>query len=158
MNFKLTVILSFVFSSVNSSALNFKRWQEKFNITRLVNDSEYNKFRQTFDVSVSFVTVNKLRYRFGYELGLNGLADVPFDQFQKNFNGLILPNKTEQGDIVTNYSPLQKITGRAITSVVIPNSVDYRNYSLPVQNQRICNSCWAFSVVAALGAIFEFLM
>ncbi|KAL7026301.1 hypothetical protein ACKWTF_013839 [Chironomus riparius] len=148
MNLQLIVLFSVFWIFVNSQ-LNFKRWQTKYNISYLPNDKEFNRSRQTFDVSVSFVTVNKLRFKFGYELGLNGLADLPFQQFQKTHNGLVLPNTLERGDQIINFSDEEHlVTLRARAD--IPGSVDYRNYSLPVQNQKICNSCWAFSVVEAL--------
>lgn len=139
-----------------NSQLTFKKWQAKYNLSYSIYDRDYNKKTQAFDVSASFVAVNRLKYDFGYELGLNGFADVPFQQFQNTYSGLKLPNRSELGNKIiyaTNrlFGPNNIILGTVST----PTSVDYRNYSLPVQNQKLCNSCWAFSVVEVLGMILS---
>lgn len=152
MDLKLTGLLFSVLTFFVDSQLSFRRWQAKYNINYSPNDKEYNKSRQTFDVSASFVAVNKLKYNFEYELGLNGLADLPFQQFQKTHNGLVLPPTSERGNQIINFSKFNlSVTKRANVNNIKPDSVDYRNFSLPVQNQKICNSCWAFSVVETLG-------
>ena len=133
--------------------LTFKKWQAKYNLSYTSNESDYNVRKQSFDVSVAFVCVNNLRYNFGYELGLNRFADVPFQQFQKSYSGLVLPNTSELGSSITHTSN-QLLLANTVRALIPPTSVDYRNYSMPIKNQNFCNSCWAFAVIETLGVLW----
>lgn len=128
-----------------NSQITYKKWQSKYNISNSSHYIDFVKRRQAFDISVAFVCVNKLRYDFGYELGLNEFADTPFQYFQRTYNGLVLPELANRGTNITYFSGRKPLMAPKVNiPVQIPSSVDYRNYSLPVQNQKICNSCWAF--------------
>ncbi|XP_070493949.1 cathepsin K-like [Chironomus tepperi] len=151
MDLKVLIVFGFFIVFVESN-LTFKNWLLKYNLNYRTNSPEFNRERkQSFDVSVAFVTVNKLKYNFEYELGLNGFADVPFQQFQNSFNGLILPSDPSQrGSLITYKNFTQILPNLVGITPAAPASVDYRNYSLPVLNQKLCNSCWAFSTLSAI--------
>jgi hypothetical protein len=151
MDLKLPTFFGFLITFVNSQ-MTFREWLYEYNISHSSNFSEFNKRRQAFDISASFVTVNKLKYNFDYELGLNCFADVPFQDFLQVYNGLVLPDPSNRGDSII-LGPQPILSYRIVTAIKTPTSVDYRNYSLPVLHQKQCNSCWAFSVVSALGAL-----
>lgn len=150
MDLKLPTVFCLSIIFVNSQ-LTYKKWQSKYNINNSSNHIDYVKRRQAFDISVAFLCVNKLRYDFGYELELNEFSDIPFQYFERTYNGLVLPEITSLGsNIIYNSGRQVLISNRANSAHSIPSSVDYRNYSLPVQNQKLCNSCWAISVLEAL--------
>ena len=149
--FAVIILVQFVYSEIS-----FDQWQAKYNVNYLSNPNDYEICKQSFDVNVAFTTVNKLRYNFGYELGLNGLADLASQQFKKTRCGIVLPHISERGNRVIKAVSQQPLVGIGNSAQVsTPASVDYRNSSLPVQNQKLCNSCWAFSVIESLG---KFLM
>jgi len=136
-----------------SSQMTYKKWQSKYNISHSSNSSQHIKRKQAYDISAAFVCVNKLRYDFGYELALNEFADLPFQYFEKTYSGLILPELPSRGYNVTYLSGRQPLMSNKVNiAAKIPSSVDYRNYSLPVQNQKLCNSCYIFSVLDSLRA------
>lgn len=94
-----------------------------------------------------------------YTLGHNQFSDLTLDEYQE-FNklgsyspGLMTPFRARSDEPVATATKLRK--NRRLQDV--PDSVDWveKGAIVPVKNQGMCGSCWAFSAIVAIeGAHF----
>ncbi|KAL7873640.1 hypothetical protein AOLI_G00127110 [Acnodon oligacanthus] len=82
-----------------------------------------------------------------YRLGMNHFADMDNQEFQARYSGCL-------GSFNMTKAPTETADVRRIGGADVPNSVDWRSMGCvtPVENQGLCNSCWAFSAAGALEA------
>lgn len=111
----------------------------------------------------AFRKVNDFNALYGigmvdFELSLNKFADLPQEQIDMLYTGNIIP-ETDFADF--------KIRPKAVINVTPdmfppgPASIDWRSrgHVTPVKDQGyVCNSCWAFSAIAALESAFSMLV
>mmetsp|Transcript_30331 Transcript_30331/g.65082 ORF Transcript_30331/g.65082 Transcript_30331/m.65082 type:complete len:194 (-) Transcript_30331:9-590(-) len=94
-----------------------------------------------------------------FVLGHNHFSDLTLDEYQE-FNklgsyspGLMTPTRSRSNDSVMIASTLRR--KRRLTD--LPDAVDWveNGAIVPVKNQGMCGSCWAFSAIVAIeGAHF----
>ncbi|CAH1106464.1 unnamed protein product [Psylliodes chrysocephalus] len=97
---------------------------------------------QIFQQNIQKINAHNALYEAGiktYRMGVNQFADLT----QKEFGALL---RVRNGP-----SPKQNLT-RHVQSGTAPDSIDWRekNAVTRIQNQGVCGSCWAFSVVGAV--------
>lgn len=89
-----------------------------------------------------------------YTLGHNHFSDLTLDEYQE-YNrlgsyspGLVTPVRTRSYDSVSTATKLRK--NRQLQDV--PDSIDWveKGAIVPVKNQGMCGSCWAFSAIVAI--------
>ncbi|VVB11940.1 unnamed protein product [Arabis nemorensis] len=100
---------------------------------------------QIFKDNLHFIDQHNAK-NLGYKLGLTRFADLTVQEYRDLFS---LGPKPKQRDlkISRRYVPL--------AGDELPDSVDWRNEGAvsEIKDQGICNSCWAFSSVAAVEGI-----
>ena len=150
----MKVIVILIFVNCANSQISFNQWQQEFN----GNVNLYSLFleQQVFDMNYAFINAFNSKFGKSFQLGLNEFSCLTFNQFQTKYLGLIVPSASNRTSKIT-YSSFG-IFARAIdpSNIIpvlkqIPASIDYRNYSLTVQNQKTCGSCWAFAALSTLG-------
>lgn len=76
-----------------------------------------------------------------FSVGVNQFADLTSAEFKQLYTGYA--KRTVRGNDIKHLS-----------TVNLPASVDWRSIVNPVKNQGQCGSCWAFSAVAGVEALY----
>jgi len=85
------------------------------------------------------------------QLAMNHLGDMTNDEYRMHYNGFM-------GRMEFNRTRSEGSTFLELSNVAPPKEVDWRTkgYVNPIQNQKQCGSCWAFSAVVSLeGQTFK---
>ncbi|GIY44450.1 cathepsin L [Caerostris darwini] len=107
-------------------------------------DEEYKR-RLVWEDRVVSLAHHNLRADMGlhsFRRGLNKYSDLTHEEYMETLNGFR----------VGNYQKRNATTWLRLTSVDIPDQVDWREEGLvtPVKDQQSCGSCWAFSTTGSL--------
>ncbi|CAG9806358.1 unnamed protein product [Chironomus riparius] len=149
---KVIVILMFV-NCVNPQ-ITFNKWKQA--LSGIVNTYSLFLDQQVFDMNCAFINAFNSKFGQSFQLGLNEFSSLTFSQFQTKYLGIMVPSQSNRiSQIVYSNSGLFARFIEPIdiipVSKTIPASIDYRNSSLAVQNQKNCGSCWAFTALSILG-------
>ncbi|KAL7026302.1 hypothetical protein ACKWTF_013840 [Chironomus riparius] len=148
---KVIVILMFV-NCVNPQ-ITFNKWKQA--LSGIVNTYSLFLDQQVFDMNCAFINAFNSKFGQSFQLGLNEFSSLTFSQFQTKYLGIMVPSQSNRiSQIVYSNSGLFARFIEPIdiipVSKTIPASIDYRNSSLAVQNQKNCGSCWAFTALSIL--------
>jgi len=157
---KILIILCII-STVNLQTLYdlWRRDQKKIYYSQ----SKIKMRRRVFEENMNLISSVNFNKFNNYQLELNRFADIPFQYFADKYLGIKLPNQTKLREEITYIYPT--VSMRSITPILrgllgnftpdtAPAAVDYRKYSLAVQNQLECGSCYAISALGVIGKFF----
>lgn len=131
--------------------MSFKKWKKAFN--GIVNLYSQLLEEQAFDMNSAFINAFNSKFGKTFQLGFNEFSGLTFSDFQKKYLGLIIPSSSKRVSRITysNWGIFARAVDISQPKKPVPASIDYRNYSLAVQNQKNCGSCWSFSAISTLG-------
>lgn len=122
----------------------FKNFQDKYN--RFYNsNSEYEYRLGVFHTNlqrIKEVNTGKFKYR----AGVNKFADLSREEFRAKYLGI-------------KFTTQPKNFIKADPTNDLPKHVDMRDLGAvnPIQDQKRCGSCWAFSTAVAMEASYKIL-
>lgn len=116
----------------------------------------YNKTYSTRDIlsrkdiyleNIAFIRQHNSNPNHTYQLGVPSWTDLSWSEFQVQFLGL--PSQTPFN---RDFSPVFTEENENRGDRNIPSSWDWRTSGVvaPIQNQKNCGSCWAFSTICAI--------
>jgi len=139
--------LQFASLSDENTELLWNAFKKEYN--KAYNEEEDAKRKAIFVDNMKEIKMNN--YLFGlnhksYESGINEYADMEWEEFDKQMNGFVYDSSENDNDAAF-YEPLPTDD--------LPAAVDHRDKGLvnPVENQKACGSCWAFSTAGALEGL-----
>jgi hypothetical protein len=146
-------LIAFVFA-LNDHDPNWVKFKKKYGKkTEFSNDKKELKAYSNFKNNEQKVKIHNANPKRTYDLELNEFAIYDVQTFQTKYCGLRLPKKLKLGQSLTTAMSYSGPLGNYTTSN-LPKSVNNTKYYQPIQDQRGCGSCWAFSVASALGLKF----
>ncbi|KAM0933932.1 putative actinidain [Dioscorea sansibarensis] len=158
----LLLILIFFLSHISSFLATPTEHDESQ--TRLIFEGWVNKHSKSYNSSSEKeerykIFKDNLRFinehnagNHSFRVGLNVFADLTNEEYRRTYLGFQLPDTQVLMQRGLKESNRYRFNG---SHEMLPRSVDWRdkNAVVPVKNQGNCNSCWAFSVVAATEGI-----
>ncbi|KAG7546451.1 Papain-like cysteine peptidase superfamily [Arabidopsis suecica] len=123
----------------------FHMWMSKHGKTYTNALGEKEQRFQNFKDNLRFIDQHNAK-NLSYQLGLTRFADLTVQEYRNLFPGSPKP-KQRNLRISRRYVPL--------AGDQLPDSVDWRNEGAvsAIKDQGTCNSCWAFSTVAAVEGL-----
>jgi C1A family cysteine protease len=121
------------------------KFKADYNKQYPANDDTQQKRFKIFKDNVDFIEASN-DAKLSYELGVNGFADLTWDEFASTHLGYMPGNR---------FGNLPKVPFPNITDVA--DSIDWvaKGAVTKVKNQAGCGSCWAFSSTGSIeGAYF----
>ncbi|CAL0304843.1 unnamed protein product [Lupinus luteus] len=121
-----------------------EQWMSQYQRS-YTNDTEKEKrfqiFKENLEYIEKFSNANN-----NYKLGLNQFSDLTTDEFLASYTGLNISRQTSFSSKVVSLNIYH-----------IPASIDWRlkGAVTKVKNQQGCQSCWAFSAVAAVEGFLK---
>jgi C1A family cysteine protease len=147
-------LIAFVFA-INEDDLAWIEWKQKYGKkAEFSNDKKELKAYSNFKNNEQKVKIHNANPKRSYDMELNEFAIYDEQTFQKKYCGLRLPKRLHLGQPLLSTTSYSGPLGNYTTSN-LPKSVNYTKYYQPIQDQRGCGSCWAFSVASALGLKFN---
>jgi len=132
----------------------FFTWTKKHSKTYQTEEETQLRL-EIWKINDAFIEVHNSKHPpHSYTLGHNHFSDLTLDEYQE-FNklgsyspGLMTPLRPRSYDSVTTSTKIRK--NRQLQDV--PDSIDWveKGAVVPVKNQGMCGSCWAFSAIVAV--------
>jgi len=153
----MKVIFILIFVNFVNSQMTFLQWQQAFTKLVSIYAVRSSQQEQAFDINCAFIKAFNEKYGQNFQLGFSEFSGLTFSEFEKKYLGVIVPSSLKFVSQIF-YSNLS-VSGRSVDIIQpkkpIPASIDYRNYSLAVQNQKNCGSCYAFAALSSLGRLLS---
>lgn len=127
-------------------------------------NSEFENRFQIFKQNYQFIMQhNANAHVHGYTLGVNKMADMTNEEYQRTYLGYQNPNleqmkasaEPSEFDFESMFGMSE--TDKAIKDLQIPSSVDWHTKGIlpEVKDQGECGSCYAFSAISAIEGLYR---